>query len=410
MPESIQPTPADAGAKAEAEAKKNDAGTGKAAPTAPSSSPSASVPPVPPLPPKTKSGAGGGSSRNGAPAPKRGKAAYIWLLAGLAALGVAVAISLDEKPWRQAQETWQEWRRDLTSLIPGALPDTQEAQETQTAQEDSASAPEVSVTEVQEAQTTEVAPALEYNADQEQRLTLMEQQMRQLASASETALQRLDILAQQQNELRQGIGAHSPATPQVRQAALALGLLQLSLVSRNGAPFASEWRVLVSLLPGNADVAALAPLATHGVAAEATLLLQVPSLLDALAEHENAAPLREATAPFQWGVQGVWQWLKHQACGLVQIRRLDEGESGSLAADAFMASEGRAGILARMERAARVGNLRAVLAAATRLQGRDAQRAADWMHAARQRLELQTRIAALVEVVAATTEAESPQR
>ena len=412
MPEPVKPSPdpaADASSAADSGAEKNAAAPDKAAP--PPSAPrpwqetraklDSSVPPGPPQPPKKDSNKGAWGSGNGGPPPKKRGAygVYIWLLGGLAALAVAVVISLDTKPWQQAQETWQEWREDLVSLIPGAQTDPPPAPQTSAP---AAPAPATAAADTREAQTPPDDPA------REQRLTLLENRLRQLTTASEAALQRLDVLAQQQNELRRHIGGNSPSPHQAHQAALALGLLQLSLAARNSAPFVSEQRLLAALLPGNADIAALAPLAADGVAGETALLLRVSPLLDALADGETLPPPQEATAPHLWEVRSIWQWLKRQACGLVQIRRLDAGgaETGNPSADAFVAN-GRAGILVRMERAARAGNLRAALAAATRLQGRDAQRAADWMHAAHQRLELQTRIAALVEVVAAATEAES---
>ena len=161
---------------------------------------------------------------------------------------------------------------------------------------------------------------------------------------------------------------------------MALGLLQLSIASTNGAPFEAELRVLASLLPNNRGVAALKDFAREGVTGEAALLLRVPSLVAEM-----------AITPMLQGDIDLWTWLKSRISGLVHIRRLDAPTG-----------EGRDAILARMESAARNGDLASAFAAAGELQSVNAS-LEYWMESTHRRLELRKRIRSLSRTIASET-------
>ena len=205
----------------------------------------------------------------------------------------------------------------------------------------------------------------------------LEQQIRQLQATTRQQRQQIDTLLQQQNRLQTRIGADSPYA---RQAAMALGLLQLTIASANGAPFEAERQVLASLLPSDNDIGALRDFASEGVVSETVLLLRVPSLVDGLA----ASPTLQKDSD-------TWTWLKSWGTGLVRIRRLDAP-----------AGEGLDATLAHMESTARNGNLAHALAAAKELRLADAS-LADWMESARQRLELREHIESLSRTIASDT-------
>ena len=312
---------------------------------------------------------------------KRGASRFslVWLLLGLAALGGAIFLALEPAQWREARDIWQGWQKNLSLNSPLSLPAQQpKPQETKTPAPATTPTPAPTT-----ATTTTAAPATPKVlspsfVEMEQRLRPMERHIKQLQANAQQMRQQLDALLQQQGRLESRLGANSPYA---RQSALALGLLQLSIASNHGAPFETERQTLASLLPEDADITAMQNLARNGVAGEASLLLQIPSVVG------DIAAARE-----QQEGSGLWAWLKSWVGGLVRIRQLDATETQT-----------RAGILARMENAARNGNLANALAAARMLQGSDAALASNWMASARQRLELQKRIEALSQTIAATT-------
>ena len=362
-------------------------GSVKATPSpasAPSTSSSAPSPPPPPSPPaRPKSGKGGG---------------WLWLLLGLLALGAAVVLALDRQKWQQARDTALEWGEELTAVFaemrtemqpsPAVAP-TPAPTPTPTPEATPAPAPAAATQAPASPATSATSATSANNAAMQKWIAATELKVRQLQADSQQSRQSLEALAQQQSGLRQSLEALAQQqsglqqrigtqSPYARQAALSLGLLQLSRASMRGAPFETERRTLAALLPGNGDVAALETTARQGVAGEAALLLQVPSLVDAIA----ASRQESADA-------GPWEWAKGWISGLVQVRRLDDTQD-----------EGRDGALARMQHAARAGRLNDALAEAAQLRGADAALAADWMLAARQRLQLQARIASLGTAIA----------
>lgn len=308
----------------------------------------------------------------------------LWLLLGTLALGIAIFFSLESKLWQDAQYNFREWIEwlNLDSDFAQSQPELQETPLKVSQQ------PQVSVTSTapasaasSEKETTirqhelSLSPAIDSTILLERRLGPIERQIRQLQTNAQQMYRRMDLFAERQSDLEGRIGLSSPYA---KRAALALGLLQLSIASANGAPFEAERQTLSGLLPENDDIAALQLLARGGVASEASLLLEVPSLVDEIAASQE---VNEDL--------NLWNWFKSWITGLVQIRRLDA-----------ISAQGRDGILARMEHAAQASNLDDALAAALLLRDADRKLVADWINAVRGRLELRTRIEALSQVVA----------
>lgn len=314
-----------------------------------------------------------------APKSKLSPPAILWLLLGLLALGVAIYLASDSHRWLEVRDTWRDWQKspapDLHEQKPEpvtavAKPD---ASSTPVPTPSPAPAPAASNTPAP-APSPASTPS---TSKLERQIQQMGQQIQQLQTTTQQQRQHIGTLVRQQSRLQARIGADSPYA---RQAAMALGLLQLSIASANGAPFEAEFQILETLLPDNLDVAALENFAREGVAGETVLLLRVPSLI---AEIAAMPDLRKDT--------DLWAWLKSWVYGLVRIRRLDA-----------LVGEGHDTILARVESAARNGNLADALAAAKELQNANTQ-LEDWMESARQRLELRKRIRSLSQTIASGT-------
>ena len=311
------------------------------------------------------------------PAKRSRRGVWLWLIAALLALGAAGYFALDEQQWRQAQATAQAWSQEATALfaaLRGQSPETETQQPQQPAAQPAP--PPAQTTAAQDPAAT----ARSANEAAMQRwVANTELKVRQLQADSQQTRQILETVAQRQNDIQQRLGAQAPQTGQTQQAALALGLLQLSLASASGAPFESERRILASLLPDNNHLAALQTIAPQGVPSESALLLQALALTERL-----AAPREDTPSATPAGAYVDWLF------GLVQIRRLDESPlpQNPTSADGDP-------ILADMTRAVRNGNLRATVEAAIRLPATEAETAADWLLAAQQRLELQARLTSL---------------
>ena len=308
-----------------------------------------------------------------APKLKPRSSAILWLLLGLLALGIAAYLAAsDSRRWLEAYDTWLGWQE---KLAPGIVEQKPEPV-TMIAKPGATPAPEQDPDPDPDPPPV-LKPVTTPTFSPTPSTSRLEQQIRQLQATTRQQRQQIDTLLQQQNRLQTRIGADSPYA---RQAAMALGLLQLTIASANGAPFEAERRVLASLLPSDNDIGALRDFASEGVVSETVLLLRVPSLVDGLA----ASPtLQKDSDP--------WTWLKSWVTELVRIRRLDAP-----------AGEGLDATLAHMESTARNGNLAHALAAAKELRLADAS-LADWMESARQRLELREHIESLSRTIASDT-------
>ncbi|MCY4052734.1 MAG: hypothetical protein OXE98_02510 [Hyphomicrobiales bacterium] len=297
----------------------------------------------------------------------------LWLLLGLLALAVAVYLASDSRRWVEARDAWRDWQKSPTSSLHEQKPEPAPVATKPDASSTPASAPAPSPAS---APSTSNAPAPS-TPKVEQQIRKLEQQVQQLQTITQQQRQHIGTLVRQQSRLQTRIGADSPYA---RQAAMALGLLQLSIASASGSPFEAELQILETLLPDNLDIAALEDFAHRGVAGETALLLRVPSLVTGIAAEPT---LRKDT--------DLWTWLKSWVYGLVRIRRLD----------AFV-GEGHDSILARMESAAHNGNLADAFAEAKKLQSANAP-LEDWMESVHQRLELRKRIKSLSQTIASGT-------
>ncbi|MCY4031320.1 MAG: hypothetical protein OXF05_04305 [Hyphomicrobiales bacterium] len=307
------------------------------------------------------------------PKPKPKRSTILWLLLGLLALGIAGYLASDPGRWLEARDMWRGWQEGLALNFPEqktepapkiAKPGATPAPAAMIAKPGATPAPA-------SAPTPSPAPASSASTSK------LEQQVRQLQAAMRQQRQQMDTLLQQQSRLQTRIGTDSPYA---RQAAMALGLLQLSIASANGTPFEAEHRVLASLLPDNPGVAALKNFAREGVAGETALLLRVPSLITEI----TVAPVPQEDV-------NLWAWLKSRITGLVRIRRLDAS-----------ADEGHDAILARMELAAHNGDLESAFAAAKELQSTNTS-LEYWMESTRRRLELRKNIKSLSRIIASET-------
>lgn len=318
--------------------------------------------------------------------------AILWLVPGIIALGIALFLVFESGQWRDARDVFRDWLERLNpdwnfaTLQPAPQESPQESPQNPLESvpapvtSSPATSPEtlIDTRETTRQQTTSTSSSTDATWLLEQRLTPVERQIEQLRSNDHQLRQRMDLLSQRQIGLENHIGMSSPYA---RQAALALGLLQLSIASANGTPFEAERLTLAGLLPNDADIAALQGMAKAGVASEASLLLEIPLLVDSIAASRK-----------QSEGSGIWNWVRIWIVGLVQIRRLD-----------VESAKGRDDILARMEKAARGSSLDDALAAALLLRGSDGELVVEWIGAARRRLELRMRIEALSQVVASVT-------
>lgn len=317
------------------------------------------------------------------PSAKRGRrGVWLWLIAALIALGAAGYFALDEQQWRRAQETAQAWSQEATAFFAILRGETPDAQPPQPPQQQPTAQPAPPPAQTTAAQDPAATARSANEAAMQRWVANTELKVRQLQADSQQTRQILETVAQRQNDMQQRLGAQAPQTPQTRQAAVALGLLQLSLASASGAPFEAERRILAALLPDNNHLAALQTIAPQGVPSESALLLQALSLAERLAVTREDTPSATPAGAYV-------DWL----FGLVQIRRLDESPLPQDMGDAEV-SQGDT-LLADMTRTARNGNLRGAVAAAMQLRDAEAEAAADWLLAAQQRLELQARIASL---------------
>lgn len=307
--------------------------------------------------------------------------AILWLLLGLLALGVAIYLASDSHRWLEVRDTWRDWQKSPASDLHEQKPEPVAAVAKPDTTSTPTPAPTPSPAPAPSASNTPASapsPAsTPLTSKLERQIQQMEQQIQQLQTTTQQQRQHIGTLVRQQSRLQDRIGT---ASPYARQSAMALGLLQLLIASANGSPFEAEFQILETLLPDNLDVAALEDFAREGVAGETVLLLRIPSLTSEIA----AAPaLRKDT--------DLWAWLKSWVYGLVRVRRLDA-----------LGGKGHDAILARVESAARNGNLADALAAAKELQNANAP-LEDWIESAHRRLELRERIRSLSQTIASGT-------
>ena len=309
------------------------------------------------------------------PKPKPKRATILWLLLGLLALGIAGYLASDSHRWLEARDMWRGWQERLALNFPEQKPELPPKITKPGATP--TPAPAVMIAKPGATPMSTSTPTPPPTPASPTLTSELEQQIRQLQADTQKQRQQIDTLLQQQIRLQTRIGTDSPYA---RQAAMALGLLQLSIASANGAPFEAEIRVLAGLLPNNRGVAALKDFAREGVVGETVLLLRIPSLVAEI-----------TTTPIPQENVDLWTWLKSWISGLVSIRPLDTPTG-----------EGRNAILARMESAARDGNLAGAFAAAKELQSANAS-LEDWMESTRRRLDLRKLIKHLSRIIASET-------
>lgn len=165
-------------------------------------------------------------------------------------------------------------------------------------------------------------------------------------------------------------GVETTAAAASRAARAAFALSALADAAEGEAPFGEAYAALAAALPSDPDVAALADLSRTG----APGLPRLRSRFTALEPALQKALLRQAAGG------GILGEMQAAIAGQVSVRRLD-------AADAPQAQ------LERVAAALARGDLAGGAGTVSRWQGEPARIAAEWLEAARRRMELESRLA-----------------
>ncbi len=156
-------------------------------------------------------------------------------------------------------------------------------------------------------------------------------------------------------------------------AAEALAAAQLSAAAQGSAPFGQDVAAYERLAPGDADLAALGPLAARGAPSRAALAAAFPDVA-ALAAQAAREP-----GPGASFLDSVW-WVIDQ---VVIVRKVDPGAPGV------------DGALARAEEVVSAGDLDAAVRDLATLPPKARGPLADWLAAAERRVEIDRHVARL---------------
>jgi hypothetical protein len=149
-------------------------------------------------------------------------------------------------------------------------------------------------------------------------------------------------------------------------AVAALAAASLSSAAQGPAPFDQDLAAYASLVPGDPDLAALAPLAARGAPTRAALAAAFPDLASAAAAASRTPGKHAAYLARLWAVLGK----------VVIVRNIDPGAGGV------------DGLLARAELAASAGDLEAAARDVDALPPAARAALAEWRAAAERRIEI----------------------
>lgn len=155
---------------------------------------------------------------------------------------------------------------------------------------------------------------------------------------------------------------------------LVLDLLALETAAQNGAPFEREWQSLSQILPQNADVLLLAPLARTGVPGRAELTRDFNTRISAIRASSGQNSGKQA---------GMMAKAKTALGSLVSVRRVDGRAAG---VDA---------VLTTVEAALESGDLNGAITALGNLDDSARKAAQGWLTQAQARLTLEQALARL---------------
>lgn len=172
-----------------------------------------------------------------------------------------------------------------------------------------------------------------------------------------------------------------------RRASLATAIANLSRAAQGSAPFKQEYDVAAALVPGDARVAAIAPLAARGVPTASTLIASFGNLADAALDAERIAKS-----------EGWWSRIWANLMSLVSARTVGETDLNT--------NEGR---LARAEVRLAAGDLAAAVKELNAVDGDAREPLKVWLGDAKARLDLEATLADLntraIEALASPTSA-----
>ncbi len=158
-----------------------------------------------------------------------------------------------------------------------------------------------------------------------------------------------------------------------RRASLATAIANLTRAAQGSSPFKTEYDVVSALVPGDAHLTAIAPLAVKGLPTTGTLIAAFGSRADAALDAERLAKGKT------WGTQ---LWANFSS--LVSWRATGETEGNS--------SESR---LARAELRLKAGDLEAAVKELSAIKSAARKPLASWLANAQARVKLETTLAAL---------------
>ncbi|MGE3141775.1 MAG: COG4223 family protein, partial [Hyphomonadaceae bacterium] len=196
----------------------------------------------------------------------------------------------------------------------------------------------------------------------------VEQQLSQIPSSTQIA--GLTAEVQQMQQSLPAIQASAKNAEDAARAAFAVAAA--SDASRSSGPFIESYQSLQALLPDDANVTALEPLARTGAPTR-------NELRDGFSRIEN--DIIRAAAQAQAGA-GFWGRIQATMAQWVTVRRAGEGDTP-------------AGVVERTERKLAGEDLAGAIQELNRLSGPAAQVAAPWLRDARKRLEIDTRLIAI---------------
>lgn len=172
-----------------------------------------------------------------------------------------------------------------------------------------------------------------------------------------------------------------------RRASLATAIANLSRAAQGSAPFKQEYDVAAALVPGDARVVAIAPLAARGVPTASTLIASFGNLADAALDAERIAKS-----------EGWWSRIWANLMSLVSARTVGETDLNT--------NEGR---LARAEVRLAAGDLAAAVKELNAVDGDAREPLKVWLGDAKARLDLEATLADLntraIEALASPTSA-----
>jgi hypothetical protein len=152
-----------------------------------------------------------------------------------------------------------------------------------------------------------------------------------------------------------------------RRASLATAIANLTRAAQGSAPFKREYDVVAAMVPGDARLTAIAPLAARGLPTVSTLITSFGDLADAALDAERLAKAED-----------MWTRLWANFMGLIASRTV--GETGD------NSTEGR---LARAENRLKAGDLAAALRELQAIKGPAREPLKPWLAQASARIRLE---------------------